>query len=71
VKLVVLSLLPAVNVIAPLDAVVVIVPAPAIDPTVSEAFTLYVAPDATVTAVLLLKLPVTVNVPALIVVLPV
>ena len=32
--------LPAVNVIVPLEAVVVIVPAPAIEPTVSDAFTL-------------------------------
>ena len=32
--------LPAVKVIMPLEAVVVIVPAPTIEPTVSEAFTL-------------------------------
>ena len=39
-KLVLVPSLPAVKVIVPLEAVVVIVPAPAIEPTVSEAFTL-------------------------------
>ena len=48
-----------------------IVPAPAIDQTVSVASKSYVAPLATVTAVLSDNVPVTVNVPAEIVVVPV
>ena len=47
-----------------------IVPAPAIDPIVSEASTSYVAPDATETLVELFKVPVTRKVPAEIVVSP-
>lgn len=47
-----------------------IVPAPAIDPTVSVASKSYVAPLATVTAVLSDKVPVAFKVPALIVVAP-
>ena len=61
---------PTVNVFAP-TVLVVTVPAPAIDPIVSVALTLYVAPVATLTAVLSLKLPLTVKVPALTVVAPV
>ncbi len=46
-------------------------PAPAKEAIVSFAATLYVAPLATVTAVLSDKVPVTLKVPALIVVVPV
>ena len=62
--------LPTVSVLAPTE-LVEIEPAPAIDPTVSVAFTLYVAPVNTVTAVVSPRLPVTVNVPALMFVVPV
>ena len=48
-----------------------VLPAPAKEAMVSLALTLYVAPLATVTAVLSDKVPVTLNVPADTVVLPV
>ena len=48
----------------------VMLPAPAIESTVSSAPTIYVAPASTVTAVLLDKVPVTFKVPAETVVVP-
>ena len=50
---------------------ITILPAPAIEPTVSVVLMLYVAPPATVMAVVSAKVPETVSVPALIVVVPV
>ena len=61
---------PLVKVFAP-AVLVETVPAPASEPIVSLALTLYVVPLATVTAVVLSNVPETVNVPALIVVAPV
>ena len=61
---------PTVKLFAP-EVLVVIVPLPAMEPIVSEALTLNVVPESNVTAVLSLKLPVTVNVPAKTVVVPV
>ena len=64
------SSFPTVRVFKPAE-LVEIVPAPAIDPIVSEAFTLYVAPEATVIALESLIDPDTLNEPAEIVVAPV